>query len=423
MKGNFPSLHANSPVYDSSISPLHAEKALAALLNQLKLCAPPQHILKLNQANAHDMHTILTSVRGIGTLSVNKILSVRELGGDFLSATDFDRRVRGLTFVRLQKLCRVHGVVLSLSPSPSLGAASRLCQSGRGGVWWRGVDKVVEAVTGSVAVATWNAGRMSRRGRFYEKKMGHLERFVQECRPDVLVLQEVCRGVARELRGRLKVVEGIWEVFEEGGGDSSLAMVYRTDRVRVGDVGGVELGVLEGFLREPLVGKVNLVGRNGKGFVLVNVHLEQRDPRKEIERLGEVVRVLQRVGSVVLAGDFNMSADTRVYEGVRKRGMVEIVRPGGGRKVHPYQVLNCATTVGGEWLDNFWVEENRRGDVQDAWCFEFGGRGRRLGASGYEFAAERRSCSSDHLPLMMRIACDADESRSRIREVEVANTR
>lgn len=369
------------------------------------------------------MHTVLTSLRGIGTLSVNKILNAREFGGDFLSATDFDRRVRGLTFARLQTLCHAHGVVLSLSPSSSLVAAARLCRSGRGRVWWSGVEKVGEAVAGSVVVATWNAGRMSRKGRFYETKMGHLERFVRECGPDVLVLQEVCRGVAREIKGRLRKVEGIWGMLEEGHGDASLAMVYRTDRVKMGDVAEVEAGrVLKGFLRAPLVGRVNLVGGDGNGFVLVNVHLEQRDPRKEIERLGEVVRVLRGVGSVVLAGDFNMSADTGVFDCVRRGGMVEIVRPDGGGRVHPYQVLNCATTVGGEWLDNFWVEESRRRDVRDAWCFEFGGRGRRLGTSGYEFAAERRSCSSDHLPLAMRIVCDADESRIKIGDVEVDDT-
>lgn len=255
-----------------------------------------------------------------------------------------------------------------------------------------------------LVMATWNTGRMSRNGRFYESKMRHLERFVREGAPDLLILQELCRGVARDIGERLGKVEGDWGVFDSGGADASLAVLYRMDKVRVAHLQeDVLRGILDGFLRVPLVGKVGLVSDGGKGLVLVNVHLEQRDPREEIERLGDVALVLKDMGNVLFAGDFNMSAETSAFEKMRGAGMVEIVRPEGARRVHPYLVLSCATTVGGEWLDNFWVKEERRKDVRDAWCFDFGGIGRRLGTSGYEFAAERRSCSSDHLPLVMRM--------------------
>jgi len=107
----------------------------------------------------------------------------------------------------------------------------------------------------------------------------------------------------------------------------------------------------------------------------------------------------------LLVGDFNLNSDSIAFDRLRELGMVEIVRPMNGNALHPhpFKMIHGATTVGGQWFDNVWICEKSRGKIRDAWCFDFGGRCRGLDQSGYDFAAERRSCSSDHLPLVVRI--------------------
>lgn len=380
---------AAHPVYDPT--PPSTSTALSTLISQLSLRPSTFSSLSLNCIPISELRSILLSVHGLGPLSVNKIAVARDLHGDFLSASDFDRRVRGLTFARVSKLCRAEGWIVKLTGS------GRMVSSGV--QRWEGGDRD-EDQGKLMGLVTWNAGRMSRTGKFWDQKMACLERLVRECDPDVLLMQEMCRGAGKEAARRMNEGEDRWRLFEGGAGDVSLVILHKKYiRLSEVDSDGLE-ETLEGFIRKP---QIALVEVKRERLIVVNVHLWQREPRGEIGRVGKLVKELRKLddGSVVIGGDFNMNADGGVFEAVRGGGMIELVRPEG--HVGGYCAVRENTTVGGGWLDNFWVEETRRKDVVEGFCFEFGGKGRGLRQSGWEFAAEKRSRCSDHRPVVMKM--------------------
>lgn len=380
---------------------------------------PPQIKFRLNEVSEEEVSDTLLPIHGIGLKSVNKIIAERLVNGDFLGRDDFDRRIRGIKFARLDHLCAQANVILSLSPS---SAPTR--RVGRPGHHMHDSNDIVgpsaSSDEASLVLATWNTGRMSRRGAFYEAKMGHLLRFVDDCGAHVLMLQEVCRGVGRDMSKRLSAEFGVsWMLHHDEFGDRSLVMLYRSDRAMVSAVPADEspnnFGLTDNFQRRPQLAFVHANECPNECFAMINVHLHQADPRPEIFSIAEVVTLLERflrrkgwVASVMVVGDFNLNADSKAFDRLRRRRMVELVCPERLVAPHPYKVLHAETTVGGQWYDNFWVAEGKRPYVREAWCFDFGGRRRNLKQSGYEFAAEKRSSSSDHLPLVLRISVGMD---------------
>lgn len=424
------------PVYISR-SPEKAEEDLAAVLRKLKLQDEPQERqpppvfsetstvvskpsatkFRLNQASEQEMSDSLFAIHGIGLRSVNKIIAERLVNGDFLGRDDFDRRIKRLKFARLEYLCAQNNIKLSLSPSSApTTRVGRPRQSSREPSAAAGPS--VSSEEKSLVLATWNTGRMSRRGAFYEAKMGHLLRFVDDCGADVLMVQEICRGVGRDMSRRLSAEFGVsWMMHQDEVGDRSLAMLYRGDRAvvsgRLNNEAPDIVALTDSFQRRPQLAFVHATECPGETFAIVHVHLYQADPRAEIYSIADVITIVERflrkpgrTGSAMVVGDFNLNADSKAYDRMRRRRMVELVCPERGEQgvaPHPYEVLHAETTVGGQWYDNFWVAERKRPYVREAWCFDFGGRRRNLKQSGYEFAAEKRSSSSDHLPLVLRI--------------------
>eukprot|EP00177_Eucheuma_denticulatum_P000650 GFKZ01001167.1.p1 GENE.GFKZ01001167.1~~GFKZ01001167.1.p1 ORF type:complete len:405 (+),score=54.15 GFKZ01001167.1:308-1522(+) len=357
--------------------------------------------LYLNKTPSRHLSAILSPIPGIGIRSINKILTARDISGDFHSPADFDRRVKRLKFSRFSALCEGKGwrVVLGTTEG-KLGTCEQDVWLEEEEDWrWGTMDAGEDVVT----IATWNTGRMSRGSTSFCDKLHHMERLVRESGVEILLLQELCRGVLTEITDILQREGDLWEVFESGVGDASLGMVYRSDRVEVEKVRTGVPEMIEGFLRVPEVAILRRVGEE-KAVVVINVHLWQKYPWREVNKLAGLVGELRKVGSVMVAGDFNVNADSGVFEGMRELGMVEIVRPKGKEwNGHPFTVLQSVTTVGGGWLDNFWVDEDRRGDIVDAWVFEFGGRGKRLRQSGHQFAAEHKSQKSDHFPVVTQM--------------------
>lgn len=384
---------------------------------------PSRIKFRLNDASEEDTSDTLLAIHGIGLISVNKIIAERLVNGDFLGREDFDRRVKGIKFARLEHLCAQGNVTLSLSPS---SAPTRRVGRPRHHIHDSNVIAGPSATADetSLVLATWNTGRMSRRGAFYEAKMGHLLRFVDDCGAHVLMLQEVCRGVGRDMSRRLSAEFGVsWMLHHDEFGDRSLVMLYRSDRAMMSvlptDGSPNIFGLTENFQRRPQLAFVHANEYPSESFAIINVHLHQADPRPEISSIAEVVTLVERflrrkgqIASVMVVGDFNLNADSKAFDRLRRRRMVELVCPERLIAPHPYQVLHAETTVGGQWYDNFWVAERKRPCVREAWCFDFGGRRRNLKQSGYEFAAEKRSSSSDHLPLVLRISVGMDRAGS-----------
>lgn len=361
----------------------------------------PFRLLHLNNTPSRHLSTILSPIPGLGIRSINKILTARDLSGDFHSPDDFDRRVKRLKFARFSALCEGYGwrIVLGTTEGKVRNSEQELwCEEVED--WrWGAIDVGEDVVT----IATWNTGRMSRGSTNFREKLHHMERLVRESGVEILLMQELCRGVLRDVSDTLQREGDKWQVFESGRGDASLGMVYRADRVQMEEMPTGVPYMIHGFLRVPEVAVLRRIGEE-KALVIINVHLWQRYPWREVGKLAKLVGELKAMGSVMVAGDFNINADSGAFGGMRELGMVEIVRPGGKQgNIHPFTVLRSVTTVGGGWLDNFWVHKERRGDVVDAWVFEFGGRGKRLRQSGHQYAAEHKSQRSDHFPVVIQM--------------------
>lgn len=384
--------------------------------------------LQLNSIKNVDLWKAFESVSGLGVRTFNKIVTERSLHGDFQGAPDFDRRVKGITFARLELLFERSNFKLAFSSSsdrtssPPLRRPTSYIQPALI-AQLRSSPKQRERNPKSdlVVVSSWNAGQMSRLSDQYEQKVEHLLRFVADADADILCLQEVCKGVAEDLCIRLSSkFETPWLTFknqskEKRAKNNGLATLYHQKKVRGRADFKHELNVLlsERFRRSPEVVLFGIKGNRNRIAVLVNVHLSQDDPREEICALALVVDKLRHclekeqasAVTLMVIGDFNMNSDSGAFSAMRDLNLVELVRPASKleKPCNPYKKIHSATTVGGNWYDNIWISEESREKIKDVWCFEFGGRKQSLHQNGYQYATQRRMCSSDHLPLVAKV--------------------
>ncbi|CAN8072473.1 unnamed protein product [Agarophyton chilense] len=381
-------------------------------------------LVRLNGATDEELSNDLQVVHGVGIRTLNKITTERALNGSFQGAADFDRRVKGIKFSKLEKACAEQDLVLSFETSTT----KRSVRTRRGRPYihpslLRGASSFAEEkrqqVKEDIVLSSWNAGRMSVYSERYEEKIGHLFRFITDAQTDILSLQEVCEGVAEDLCDRLREKSGvIWRCCEAYGGDevlgSGLATLYRLDKFF--EYRGVRqlesLLIALPFKRAPEIILLGTSERSDEYIALINVHLDQVDPREEIRAVASIVRKLRQLlqddlmnDTIIVLGDFNMNSDSVAFSPLREAALVELVRPPAepGLLWHPYGTIQSATTIGNQWYDNIWISEGSRGRVKDAWCFDFGGRRQSLGQSGHKHAAQKRASCSDHLPVVVRV--------------------
>lgn len=385
---------------------------------------PNQSALKLNLAPDSELRETLEKVRGIGSITANKILTERWLNGDFLGTEDFNRRLSGVTFSRLATLCDENKLQISLAPSSrkmnEVGSESEITFDEsfitRAGNSQRGT---------CITIATWNTAKLSTRSPVYGTKVKNLMRLIRDSEVDVLCLQEVVRGVVNDLIGAIsKELGTTWMVYESkylgnGFSDASLVILYKSTTVKVrGSLDHRIPNIRRGLCVQRIPQLAFVTSRDYKAgdhpIALLNVHLSQSNPRDEIGQTCEIAQMIEHFMSkhseqspFVITGDFNMNSDSDAFTSIRKAGFVELVRPASKQRSvaepHAFKVLRSATTIGGQWFDNFWVQERARWRVCDAWCFNFGGRGLMLSQNGYEFAGKKRTECSDHFPVVVQI--------------------
>lgn len=372
--------------------------------------------VRLNTSLKEELHDLLESVPGIGYKTVSKIIAERKHGGDYLSGNDFDRRLKGLTWERINSLCTSADIHLSLAASDKLHHSQNPQPSVS--IDTTAVTRVNDDKgTKSFTICTWNACRLSPRASYYETKLENLFRLIQDSQLDVLALQEVINGTGSDIVKRLSSRFNCrWRELRHKTNEkdkrNGLCIIFNAERVSVKPYyhkQGHERfssSKLQNFHRMPQVAFV--YSKEGKVIAsLLNVHLKQLEPRKEIHRLASVTRKLKEYSGKdimhVVLGDFNINSDARSFDHLRKQGFVELVRPGKDTKLG-HDTTDQTTTIGGSWFDNIWISESMRKQVRDGWCFEFGGRCKSLTQSGHEHASQKRALSSDHLPVVAVIS-------------------
>ena len=375
--------------------------------------------IRLNTSQNEELHNILESVHGIGYKTVSKIIAERKRGGDYLSNHDFNRRLKGLTWERINGLCTNADIFLSLSASNKL-SHSQYTQPSISNDIPITVPVLVENTNKhakSLTICTWNACRLSPRASYYKTKLENLFRLVEDSQLDILTLQEVINGTGSDIAKKLSLhFKCLWcELRHDVNEDdkrNGLCIIFNSEKVSVKssfhEQGHKRFSSskLENFHRMPQVAFV--YSKDGRILTtLLNVHLKQSEPRKEVHRLAGVTqRLKEYVGKDVMhmiVGDFNINSDARSFGHLRKQGFVELVRPRKDTKLG-YNTTDQTTTIGGSWFDNIWISETMRERVRDGWCFEFGGRCRSLTQSGHEHASRKRALSSDHLPVVAVIS-------------------
>ncbi|PXF46282.1 hypothetical protein BWQ96_03938 [Gracilariopsis chorda] len=381
--------------------------------------------LRINCASDDELKKDLELIPGVGVRTFNKIVTERALNGSFRGAPDFDRRIKGVTFDRLVKLCHTAGLGVSFEDSvKATRNRPRYPRLYINPMLWKEVSVVPEEVDEqnvyeSVVLSSWNTGRMSRYSDRYEDKVAHLVRFVADADADIISLQEVYENVVQDLCTRLTEKFGAaWrmcnaDTVEEVNGNG-LATLYRNEKVRRQS----EIKSLDQFLallpfkRVPEVVLFDMNKKCEESIALINVHLDQTDPSEEISAVASLVRKLRQVlrnhstkTTLLVVGDFNMNSDALAFTPLRDASLVELFRPPRCSKWcwTPYRTIQSPTTIGGQWYDNIWISERSRSMVKDAWCFDFGGRKQSLMQSGYKYAAQKRASCSDHLPVVAKV--------------------
>lgn len=417
------SLHPSSSVREST----HGEPSLhekhSFLANQdteskSRQCQLSRK-LHLNRASDREVRDTMITVSGIGQVSIDKILQEREENGDFLSRADFDRRITRRRYSFLEQRSKESGITLSLSPSSRRTAPAPLSKSYDS---LNGTNQNFASGkrSKSVALATWNTGRMSLTGSRYMEKVSNLVRFIIDSEVQILCLQEVGEGVAEDLVHRFRGEFGTkWKTLRDYGRPRKtrqfqLVILHCCAYLNIQSIlekQALSLSLVRKFQRVPQVAFIAGKDNCRHLIALVHVHLWQADPRSELEKLPSFLEKVERYAqrrseasvSLMLVGDFNLNSDSMAFDCLREFGMVELVRPEYKvEQTKESKVLHEATTIGGQWFDNIWVSTRQRDVISDGWCFDFGGRTRRLGQSAHEFASKKRSSCSDHLPVVAK---------------------
>lgn len=322
---------------------------------------------------------------------------------------------------------------------------------------------------GEVIFATFNCCRMSPLADCFETKLTVVERLVKDTpQLSALFLQELFGNAAGRVAMHLRSSTGdqSWTAAGCGSDGSSEvvrhshpkaygvscnAVVYNARTLRL--IAHTYVSVGEGnaepaFKRPPHVCIFEIVrlprASRSRLLAAVNVHIVYRDPRRELLRLGRLVSAVRaacvralRQGKaiglpredvvIVLAGDFNRAAcdNSPDFQSLHEAGFVELVSSNidvgaCGSSTHAnassgelqLQFLREKTTAAGSRLDNIFVARASRDALLDAWVYQVGGAGRRLGESGRASAGRLRAERSDHLPLvaMLRLGNTAEST-------------
>jgi hypothetical protein len=318
-----------------------------------------------------------------------------------------------------------------------------------------------EAGDFDVVFATFNCCRMSPRVDSFESKLTVLDRLVKDSPGlSVLLLQELFGNAAGLIARHLRASTGELSWTAAGCGSDSTnevvkhshpksygvscnAVVYNARLVRLVAHTYVKMGANDdatpAFKRPPHVCAFESVRAPSDGrsrlLVVANLHVVWRDPRSELTRLGDLasamragcVRALRQGKTlglprddtvIVFAGDFNRAAceNSPDFRSLHDAGYVELVSSNiedcatsadSSSGELRFQFLREKTTVAGSKLDNIFIAKHVREALVDAWVYQVGGAGRKLGESGRASAGRLRSERSDHLPLVARLRLDS----------------
>lgn len=270
-------LSSTKEVEPKSKDKMESDKSVSALTGQI------QKQLDLNHASETDIVNGLTSVRGVGLLSVNRIVTQRFIDGHFLNERDFDRRVRHMSLRRLRRLSNDAGLVIKLGLTDGsklseevtktkglgnegldnggkLDCKLDLKKSGptegndnrTSGNYARTVRRRTRSECGkvrdniyrvsnvseqsmSITMVSWNTARLSPHTGTFWGKVGHILTFVEDSKADIVALQEVHKeGIGPLCRALTQATGDPWIRKHDTFGttsDASLALLVRTSNV------------------------------------------------------------------------------------------------------------------------------------------------------------------------------------------------
>ncbi len=389
--------------------------------------------LRLNQVGDAEIYAFFETVPGLGRRLANRVILARAEAGPFMSAADFDRRMSRLSFTRLSSAAMSCSFSVSLDITmrqmPGRAIAGCSIQMSINPEAIPPVKQKPASTPALFTLSTWNAAHLSLRSRFIKKKMEHFVRFIVDAAPLVVALQEVYGDVPDFIASSL-TTSGCngeqWsscspETQQNSDGSNNAesmmqAFCYRSDAIIATDLSAVVPETLfEGFLRPPAVAMFSPRSEDigvihEHTIALVNVHLSTRFFASEVSKLPAVLDFVREHVSalggnpdlVMCLGDFNVSADAECFDTLKETGFTELIRP--PNPTNPgenKQYITTPTTVGGNWYDNILMTRFARESLENAWCFDFGGRCAALAdTSAYEYAGHRRSQRSDHLAVV-----------------------
>lgn len=398
-------------------------------------CSAHVCTLHLNNAPDSNVFKFCSEVPGLGVRTANRILAERE-HAPFASSFDFDRRVPRLSFERLKILVERCGFAVSLDRDPAQEVladdrCTDITPASDAGSTLLDFDHMESVEDTVVQIATWNAGRMGMNGKYLDAKIEHLVRFVADAKHiAVLALQEVYLDVPQHVANCLQTALGTpWRALtvevdcaeaDETREYLMQAFVYNNSIIATADefTKIIPEHLLSPFRRVPVGAIFHLSSPQkpeGKrtALAVLNVHLSTRNTENEIEQLHPLLSFVkghtrEQCAENVLnmcIGDFNANSDTPVFTSVREAGFTELVAPPNFPDPSDApRYLGTPTTVGNNWYDNVWIDNEHRPCVENAWCFDFGGRCPALAdSSGYHYAGYRRSLRSDHFALVVQV--------------------
>lgn len=248
--------------------------------------------LDLNAASETDIVNGLSGVRGVGTLSVNRIVTQRFIDGHFLDERDFNRRVRHMSLRRLRRLSHSAGLEIKLGETDKAqklrggmtqskkDESERSAKSQNGKAQCFTVDTVgaeqvkrigdgmidnnirevrrwtwsacsemwdrdysvgnVSEDLSTITIASWNTARLSPHTATFWSKVRHILTFVEDSKADIVALQEVnSEGLGPLCRALSQATGDSWILKHDAVGsmsDKSLALLVRTSTVTLHQV-------------------------------------------------------------------------------------------------------------------------------------------------------------------------------------------
>jgi hypothetical protein len=427
-------------------------------------------LLEVNVLSEGRLVQLFERTPGYGAGSARRMAAERASGGPFLDASDMNARVERLSHARLSSQFAVSFVLpaaaaattvaaardaAATAPDTAVAAATAAAAAAAAASLGRlSLGRECADVDGDVVFVTFNCCRMSPRAESFESKLLVIERLVSDTPGlSLLCLQELFGNASGLVAQRLRASTGdpgwtaagcgsdasrssVTHAHAKAHGVSCNAAVYNASRLRLvaqayasGDGTGRGDAELCAFKRAPHVcvfeGADAPPGGQSRLLAVANVHISFREPRRELLRLGDLVsgmqlacaRALRRGGAqglrrddvvAVVVGDFNRPACAHSpdFRSLHDRGFVELVSSGQGDG-DGVEFLRDATSVAGNKLDNIFISRAVRSELVDAWVYQVGGAGRRLGESGRASAGRMRSERSDHLPVVAKLRLGA----------------